>query len=198
MVACTPTYVLPYQEATDRPCDLSAVWCQFAGIIETKLTEFDAILARTATTVPFAKVRKTVAGAGVDHNPIQFDTVSADNDGMVDLTAEPELIRVRRPGLWVVNFVVNLSAISDDQQLLTFGPDPDLVTSYVRRWRIDGASTFGVDTVTLQGTAIFAVTQVAIDAVGGLPISLSVLISGTSTEPVVATADLTLYWHCEL
>jgi len=200
MVACTPTYDLPYQEGTDRPCDLAPVWCQFAGVVETKLTEFDAILGRTATTVPFAKVRKTVAGAGVDHNPIQFDTVSADNDGMVDLTAEPEIIRIRRPGFWIGNYVITATAFSNDQQLVGGSIDGSSGDSstYVRRYRVDGTSLFGIDVVTLQGEARFAITQASIDAAGGVPISLSLLISGTSTEPVVVTAELTVYWHCEL
>lgn len=97
MVAYTTPDCLPYFEGTDAPClntgtvcDPSTVWCDFAELVEARLTSFDEVIARTAESVPMAWVESTVpttyviGTVGSEVQPL-YDVVRIDTDSMVNL-----------------------------------------------------------------------------------------------------------------
>jgi hypothetical protein len=111
MTTCTPVYRLPIIEGTDRSCDQSDTWCAFAGALETELDRLDAVVARTATALPFAKVSLGVPqtfNATTSGSRIAFDTILDDSDNMVDLTANPGEIRAQRAGVYAVRCYIEL------------------------------------------------------------------------------------------
>lgn len=121
MVACAP-YDLPYQEGTDAPCDLSAVWCQFAQVIEDQFAATDLVVNRTAVAVPFLKVAKLTS---TEVTPpiglsqaigVAFDAVYADNDNMADLTSDAYRIYPRRPGVYFADGLAETSLESFNYQ----------------------------------------------------------------------------------
>lgn len=120
MVACTPDFELPYQQGTDRPCDLSEVWCLFADVVEAQLLVVDNIVNRTAVGVPFAKIlqlNEFVSPYDGAQNlaGIPFDAIAADNDNMVDLPADPFHIYPRRPGIYMLDFQATVSSPTGNQ-----------------------------------------------------------------------------------
>lgn len=109
MVACTPLG-LPYPTGTDAPCDVDETWCLFTAAVETQLAGIGSILNRTAVSVPFAKVireAEQVMIPNIDtlviNDAIEWQGVEVDNDNMVDLSADPLHIYVRRPGIYMVD-----------------------------------------------------------------------------------------------
>ena len=112
MVAYTSPDCLPYFAGTDSPClntgtlcDPSTVWCDFAEIVEARLDEFDAVVARTADSVPIAWVETTEAEritvGGSEFFPT-FTTVKADTDDMVNLDEDSSGFVVNTAGLYVI------------------------------------------------------------------------------------------------
>lgn len=123
MVAHTSPDCLPYFEGTDSPClntgtvcDPSTVWCDFAELVEVKLTEFDSIVARTATSTPIAWVETLVPALWTVGDPdiaVPFDTVRMDTDSMVNLDATPSGFVINTPGLYqIFGWVIGLTDMS--------------------------------------------------------------------------------------
>lgn len=111
MTTCTPVYRLPIIEGTDRPCDQGDAWCAFAETMETELDRLDAVVARTATAIPFAKVSLSAPqtyNATTSGSRIAFDTILDDSDNMVDLTANPGEVQAQRPGVYAVRCYIEL------------------------------------------------------------------------------------------
>lgn len=112
MPTCTPVYGLPYITGSDRPCDQSETWCDFAAAVDAELSRFDDIVDRTIDTVPQAQVRLTVARSQ-PNNPgggtpsfVPFDTVDVDTADMVNLTSDPFTILLPRFGIYFVYYTV--------------------------------------------------------------------------------------------
>jgi hypothetical protein len=106
MVTCTPQYGLPIVEGTDRPCDYDDTSCAFAEAVEAELDALDAVVARTATTIPVGWVRASApftvtqnTTTNVFANP-PFDTVMMDTGNMVDLDSFNG-VTVRQAGLYI-------------------------------------------------------------------------------------------------
>lgn len=110
MVAYTTPDCLPYFGCDDQPClntgtacDPSTVWCDFAELVDAKLTEFDQVVQRTAGSTPMAWVQATVPTviiADAPSTPIIFDSPLVDTDNMVNLDVLPSGITVNTPGLY--------------------------------------------------------------------------------------------------
>lgn len=116
MATCTPIYGLFYPEGGDRPCDVGDTFCTMAASIEGVFSGFDAIIARTFTAIPMAKVsistpqliNPNVPSFVVPTGSIQFDTILEDTDSMVDLSRSNTQIFVRRPGIYAVRLYFEL------------------------------------------------------------------------------------------
>lgn len=112
MVAYTLPDCLPYFEGSDSPClntgtvcEPSTVWCDFANTVEAKLTSFDEVIARTATSVPiaWAETRTSVTQAvGGGDILAALDTVRIDTDNMVNLDANASGFLFNTPGLYLI------------------------------------------------------------------------------------------------
>ena len=113
MVAYTDPDCIPYFEGGDSVClntgtvcDPSTVWCDQAEIIEAKLDFFDSIVARTATSVPLAWVQTTTSFDYVNGSNgelhVNFTTVRADTDNMVNLDVESDGFLINTAGLYNV------------------------------------------------------------------------------------------------
>lgn len=114
MVAYTSPDCLPYFECDDSvclntgtQCDPSTVWCDMTAILEARMNSFDSIASRTATQVPFFKVARRAEQLIDDSDfgepygmVIEWDTILADNDNMVNLDADNRGAVITRPGLW--------------------------------------------------------------------------------------------------
>lgn len=114
MVAYTSPDCLPYFECADSPClntgtlcDPSTVWCDMTGLLENIMNGFDDVVSRTAEQVPFFKLARSTEQL-VDQSDfgeefallIEWDTVLADNDNMVNLDADNRGAFINRSGLW--------------------------------------------------------------------------------------------------
>lgn len=137
MVACT-TLGLPYQEGTDRPCDLTETWCTFADVVETYLIDIDNIALRTATGVPMAKVVRlteqqfAIGAFGYVNDVISFDTLLVDNDNMVDLASDQVRIFPTRAGVYELDAMVNCfpsQLASKARALISYSPYLEAVTA---------------------------------------------------------------------
>lgn len=86
MVACTPNCLLPYQEGSDAPCDLSDVWCDFAAKIDANLVSLASVAARTVN-VPMAVVSMSspLTLGLYEWTDLPFDQVLVDVGDMVNL-----------------------------------------------------------------------------------------------------------------
>ena len=114
MVAYTAPDCLPYFTEDDPPClntgtqcEPSTVWCDFAELVEQRLTAMDEVVQRTATSVPigWAETNVPVTFSNLfavgTYFPL-FDTVRVDTDDMVSLDALPSVLTVRTSGLYQV------------------------------------------------------------------------------------------------
>lgn len=118
MVAYTPQFCIPFFEPTDSPClnigtvcEPQSVWCAAMGIVESNLTAFDTVVARTATAVPLASIsfegdpdNNTINGT------IPFDIVNLDTDNMVDLSVFAG-ITPRRNGIYGIHALVGIAPV---------------------------------------------------------------------------------------
>lgn len=200
MVACAP-WDLPYQEGTDAPCDLSAIWCQFAQVIEDQFAATDLVVNRTAVAVPFLKVAKLTT---TEVTPpigfeqaigVAFDAVYADNDNMVDLTADAYRIYPRRPGVYFADGIAETSLET------TFNYQPTVELTYGTSVVIDseanstGART-GFGLWYPHTVLMFHVT--AADLAGAsapyLRMTVSSTGSGTGAAFDCTGAELTVTW----
>jgi hypothetical protein len=103
MTTCTVNGI-PIVEGSDNPCDIDDYTCAFAAAVEAQLTSLDAIVTRTATTVPVAWMRRTTdwvtaVGDSTNIHP-DFDTVVSDTDNMVDLNTTSTGFTVNTPGIY--------------------------------------------------------------------------------------------------
>lgn len=149
MPTCTPVYGLPYIQGSDRPCDQSDTWCEFATAIDDALTRLDAIVDRTVDTIPQAQVRMTLprtqpanAGGGTPQF-IPFDTVDADTADMVDLTASPFTITLPRHGVYFVYYTVEGTTAGAGVQWRTSARTPanGFAPSQANQFYLDDGST---------------------------------------------------------
>jgi hypothetical protein len=106
MATCTPIYMLPYIECSDRPCDQSDTWCAFAEAVEIQLDRLDAIVDRVVDTIPQFEVSVgEYTFIGTNRN-VAFDAVGVDTDDMVDLTTDPFSFPINTLGRWFFYFRV--------------------------------------------------------------------------------------------
>lgn len=105
MVTCTPNYMLPYIEGTDRPCDQGGTWCDFTAAVNTQLTSLNRLLDRTVTSVPMFEVYISAPYTFPDTGrAIGFDSVTVDTDNMVDLEADQFSFPINTLGRWLFYF----------------------------------------------------------------------------------------------
>lgn len=104
----TPNYQLPYPAPGDSPCSLSDTTCAFGDAVDTQLDALQAIVDRTAGSVPMAVV-STVGlkqyiidpnSTGFNYN-VTFDSVLVDTDGMTDLVSNPQGFTIQTPGIYL-------------------------------------------------------------------------------------------------
>ena len=118
MTTCTPIYGLTYALCSDRPCDIGDTFCEFADQVEDQLDALDLIVDRTIDSLIMAKVRMTaplavVIPAAANYSAsIAFDAVDVDTADMVDLAANPFLIRLPRLGVYLTTFTIELSSLA--------------------------------------------------------------------------------------
>lgn len=121
MVAYTSPDCLPYFECTDplclntgSVCEPSTVWCDFATIVDQRLTDLDDLVTRTATSPPMAFVQTSVPFthqvANINGTEVPFTESVVDTDNMVDLTLNPLGFTIHTPGLY--EFVVYLFGLT--------------------------------------------------------------------------------------
>lgn len=126
--SCTPIYGLPYPTGASDPCNIGSTGCEFAAAVEEQLDALDAIVARTAGTVPFGYAMSYAAQL-YDNNfpgafPLRFDTTLADTDNMVDLSFNNTILTFNTAGVYSIFFSVEMTApltltsVSIDPQVL--------------------------------------------------------------------------------
>lgn len=148
MPTCTPFYGLPYIIGSDRPCDQSPVWCDFAAAVDAELSRFDEIVDRTIDTIPMAQVRLTLPRTQAT-NPggsatilVPFDTVDVDTANMVDLAASPFTITLPRFGVYMVYFTVEGTTAGSNIQWRVSAQHPtDSVANVASQNYLDDTST---------------------------------------------------------
>lgn len=202
MVACTTDFDLPYQEGTDRPCDLPEIWCRFADLVEAQLLVVENIVNRTAVGVPFAKVTKTStttypipALPGTDMFAVQFDSVVVDNDNMVDLSSDPLHVFVKRPGIYQVDAVI----VASTSVVATM-----IVGDAVPTMNSGGVYDHDINVYWRQDSAYiheFMLVNIPTAAFVGPELPFFGLNTGTGTGPnadlIVTAADMTVTWVAE-
>lgn len=202
MPATTPIYGLPYMVGTDPPCfgpgagcdNLESVFCDFARIVEAELDTSDAIIGRTATTIPMARV--TYVAQPGDVNTIfpglfnfqasPFDTVAFDTDDMVQL---PNIVP-RRNGIYRIDanmFVDDIDEIGAETEFqIVIGNDFDVAT-LATVIPASGQNSFRAS--TLYEFSDTAPTPRIIR------LELQTSIATTAT---LFSASMTVYWHSDL
>lgn len=210
MPATTPIYGLPYQVGTDPPCfgpgtgctNLESVWCDFAGLVETQLDQNDAIIGRTGTAIPMARVRmvaQAVPNGGTTamsemeaRGYLPFDIVAFDTDSMASL---PRGITPRRNGVYHIdtNMVVN-----GDPVEIGFELEFELVI---------GSFSVSTGVATLAaiippGTSNVYRASTLYSFSSTAPVPKTIFVAIKNTFPAAATellsASLTVYWHSDL
>lgn len=198
MVAYAGPYCVPYFTGDDAPCfntgttcDPSTVWCDMAAIIDAKFTEFDAALARSATSFPYAQVAVTALpitltnGSGTSGEAlVTWDAVLGDSDNMVDLSADPNTVFLRRSGIWELSVIeINTSNTNDVQcsyRVLAPAITPAIFNPARRTW-VDPVAGLGTLFATPIGLAVNYSQFVLVNASAGpVPIQgqLEVFASG--------------------
>lgn len=161
MPTCTPIYGLPYPVGSDRPCDQSETWCDFAAGVDARLDILDDVVDRTVDTIPMAQVRLTTAhtqpsnpGGGTP-SFVPFDTVDVDTANMVDLASDPYIITLPRFGAYFVYFTVEgVSGGAGNQWRMgarTPTPSVGTVPSVAFQLYLDDGST----PVTMSSSGLF-------------------------------------------
>lgn len=209
MTTCTPVYALPYQTGSDRPCDSSVVWCNFANTVETQLDAFDAIVDRTVDTAPLAVATLSVTAnlpslGGTTQ--LAWDTVNADTASMIDLTANPYAITLPRYGRYWVSFwyqVSGLAAAVGIQSFLvpvnaTAPPAFSSITGPFTSFYSDGASFMYMSAAaeirfgSTQASPVFA-------NITGTPGTTGIALAvSTSSGATIPTATLSAVWIGDL
>lgn len=132
---------LPYQQATDRPCDAPATWCNFTSTVETQLVAIDNILGRISPAVPAAKVRRSTSlSITANQNVgIPFESTVYDTDNMVNLANSPTILP-HRLGRYIVS--VTLQNITTSFSGSNLSVTIALTTGPVVADLVVGASTY--------------------------------------------------------
>lgn len=208
MVAYTSPDCLPYFECTDSPClntgttcEPSTVWCDLTALLEPRLNAFDDIRARTATAVPFAKVARfaqqfiNVSVVNYD-SLIQFDTVLADNDNMVDLDTDNRYVVIHRPGIY--HYEVYMAGF----------PPPVVDNGFATRLSQGTGSSFASSETMWRSGVVYNrlaftrnITQASIDAFGGFNMGVTAdLYTGSLGSGIVTVnyCEMTVYWVADL
>ena len=203
MTYCTPVCDLPGPSAEERFCDSAPTWLALAERINEILAEQDAVLGRTADTVPFAHVQITdpVTYTGVSTTSLTWDSVSADTDSMVDLDVDPYSIYPKRSGIWVIHTVVHVAKstatnVDISNGLLT--PYPTLLFSQEEDYWTSApspGSTIPTDSMALISNDIVIFTDSDI-ASSGFPRVVCQMNLG-SGDTVIKSAQMTVRWHGE-
>ena len=108
IVKGTPSYGLPFQIASDRPCDADTSFCAARDLIVAEFAVNDAIIARTQPARPCAimtlqtPVSLPALNPASALLPLSFDTIEFDNDRMIDFDRSNQFIRPSRPGVYEV------------------------------------------------------------------------------------------------
>lgn len=210
MVAYTAPDCLPYFECDDptclntgTTCEPSTVWCDMTAILETVMNDFDSTVARTATQVPFFKLARTTEQL-IDNNNfaidfgtcIEWDSVLADNDNMVNLDVESRGAFIQTPGIWQIELYVegfppqttNNKMIGDIRV-----NDPLSIARGNGIWR-SGLNAF------LRAGASVALSEATLGANGTTLINAQMAFSGTATPNSlihVLYAEMSGLWIAE-
>lgn len=211
MVAYTSPDCIPYFEGGDNvclntgtECDPSTVWCDQAEIIEAKLDFFDSIVARTATSVPLAWVETTTPFTFTNGTPelhVNFTTVRADTDNMVNLDVESDGFLINTAGLY------NIWGFATGTTNTSFGAGQSIEGSY--GLEVDGMPPiYGLATITAVDNRFEVFindVRVAINFAITLPISagarLRVKITGggfTNDQVIYSKVSLGATWVGDL
>lgn len=201
MPAVTPVYGLPYQVGTDPPCfgpgtgcdNLESIWCDFASLVEGQLDENDAVIGRTGTAIPMARLflrpepghdllLEVFPGIG----DLAFDTVVFDTDNMAQL---PYIIP-QRNGIYRIDATMFVSNPDDNGLITEFqifvGPDFD-VGSMSAYTPVSGQNHF-------RGSTLYAFTDTS-------PVPRNIGVAQQSpfaNTAVLISASMTVYWHSDL
>lgn len=196
MVSYTSPNCLPYMDEDDPiclntgdQCDPSTVWCDFAGLVDARLTAMDEVVQRTAVSTPIGWAETNVPilfpnlFAATTYLPV-FDTVRVDTDDMVSLDALPSVLTVQTSGLYqIVAYTQGVfdTAGGTPQLIIDIGLNPT-VSLYGLATPSSGRSHMGtpIDDVTL---AAQVTTVLPIQA--GSQITMSILPLGGSSETLV-------------
>lgn len=103
MTEYTAVYSLPYQTATDAPCDAPEVWCDLATRVAAAMEAIDLTIGRIHPAVPAVSVAYTAGTLTIGAStagPVPIDTVEYDTDGMFDPDFSVYRVRPRRTGWW--------------------------------------------------------------------------------------------------
>jgi len=104
----TPSYGLPFQVASDRPCDVDISFCAARDLIVAEMNVNEAVIARTQPARPCAIMSLATPVSLPALNPasallaLPFDTIEFDNDRMIDFDRSNQFIRPTRPGVYEV------------------------------------------------------------------------------------------------
>jgi hypothetical protein len=209
--ATTPIYGLPHQVGTDPPCfgpgtgcdNLESVWCDFASLVETQLDQNDAIIGRTGTAIPMAKVQvipsQTSTGTTalldmLGDGYLTFDTVVFDTDNMATL---PQGITPQRDGIYHIDasMLVNGDPVEVGFDLQfqivigNLGTEPDIATLSA----VIPTSTSNV----YRASTLYSFSNTA-----PIPRTISIYFGSSQSSPSINTellsASMTVYWHSDL
>lgn len=192
MSACTPIYGLPYPTSDDRGCDVGPVSCDFAEIVDAALSSVDAVVARTAATVPMVKVAATVPVI-CDTNtasslPATFDTVLVDTNSMFTTDVDASLVTVNTSGLYLIMCSELCNTTGTPGNQLSIAPaafiDP-------------AANNWGGSTVVTQNVMATAGLGVYATAMGIFPLAAGTTI-GLRLGPFCTGFDLITIFYSEL
>lgn len=115
MATCTPVYGLPYAEGDDAPCDIDETLCAFAEAVEAQLDVLDAVVDRTADTVPMVQVKLTApftfTATGNLTATVPFDTISFDTANFVSLADNAFQVTLPRAGRYLTSFQVQIASV---------------------------------------------------------------------------------------
>lgn len=207
MVAYTSPDCLPFFECTDSPClntgtecEPSTVFCDLTALLDAKFLAFETTTLRTSVAIPIFKVARTAQQiidtniAGVS-DQIEWDTVLADNENMVNLDVDPTVARIDRAGLWQF-------------ELYLFGFPPQTSGNILIAALDNGGTTgFGSDSAMWRtGQSAYTrlsfgreITQASLDSTGPFTVGASASFTGTTGNGLITIeyAELTGFWFGE-
>lgn len=205
MTAYTSAYALPYQLATDRPCDAAGVWCQLRDLVAAELATTEAILSRTYPARPCAQVSLRTAvsmpalNTAASNFPVNWDTIDFDNDNMVNFDKSTQFIRPTRTGIYNVVGWAQLGAgvFPEEVQCFTMtgASGPDLLGSSGHlSGTFEDDNLVGGSPVMYKTEGMVVWDQSALSDVRNL--GFGMLFDGlTSTAVQLTAARLAVYWR---